>query len=84
MTLLRAGLLTVLFAVTPLSEAASWGASGETEAPGRLWTRAADLDVDEPSLLQTDAERGRINRYAGIAGVELTPFGAIDAIDADE
>jgi hypothetical protein len=28
MTLLRAGLLTVLFAITPLSEAASWGASG--------------------------------------------------------
>jgi hypothetical protein len=30
MTLVRAGLLTVLFAVTPLSEAASWGASGHS------------------------------------------------------
>jgi hypothetical protein len=30
MTLLRAGLLTVLFAVIPLREAASWGASGHS------------------------------------------------------
>jgi hypothetical protein len=50
----------------------------------RLGDCALDVDVDKTSLSQTAGECRWIHRDTRIAGVQLAPFGSIDAVDADK